>query len=158
MFRLLRIVLTWLLVLAVPAQGFAAASMPNCGAGHHGAVAGSTQTEHGHGSRPYGDAAASHAVSGHDEAVAVHAGADDTDAAVAPGDPQAVSAAAHGLHEGKTGSCSACASCCTAAVLPSAASTFEAAPAPEVFPLPAPPGVAAFLTDGPERPPRAFLA
>jgi hypothetical protein len=34
----LQIAVMWLLALAVPVQGFAAASMPGCGPSHHGTV------------------------------------------------------------------------------------------------------------------------
>ena len=45
MSRILRITLMWLLALAVPVQGFAAASMIGCGTGHHGVTA---QADHRH--------------------------------------------------------------------------------------------------------------
>ena len=134
----------WLLALAVPAQGFAAASMLNCGPGHHGTVSDQARTNHHHDAH------------GHDGAAATTAGEADEHVDVASSDAEA--APAHGVHKSKTGSCSACASCCTVTAPPSAAPTFEAAPAPDVFQPLAPPGVAAFLTDGPQRPPRSFLA
>ena len=152
MSRFLRIALLWLLALAVPAQGFAAASMLNCGPGHHGRVSDQARTDNGH---DHGGMAGLAADPVPDEDAAIHADEPGTQAASADREAAPVH---HGLHKGKTGSCSACASCCTAAAPPSAAPAFEASPAPEVFPLPAPLGVAAFLTDGPERPPRFFLA
>ena len=140
MSRIWRIAVMWLLALAVPAQGFAAASMLNCRPGHHGTVSGQARADHHHDAH------------GHDGA----ADADEASANVASSDSEA--APTHGIHNGKTGSCSACASCCTVTAPPSAAPTFEAAPARDVFQPLAPPGVAAFLTDGPQRPPRSFLA
>ena len=146
MSRIWRIAVLWLLALAVPAQGFAAAAMLNCAAGHHGAVSGQTQAHH-------------HSAHEHDEAAAADTGTEDADEAggnAASNDAKV--AAAHGLHRGKTGSCSACASCCTVAAPPSPVPMFEAMPASDVFQPLTPPGVAAFLTGGPQRPPRSFLA
>ena len=141
MSRIWRIAVMWLLALAVPAQGFAAASMLNCGPGHHGTVSGPARADHHHDAH------------GHHGAAAADADASEN---VASSDAEA--APAHALHKGKTGSCSACASCCTVTAPPSAAPAFEAVPAPDVFQPLAPPDAAAFLTDGPERPPRPFLA
>ena len=54
--------------------------------------------------------------------------------------------------------CSACSTCCTTAALPASLLTFEAVP-PAHFAVPALPETAvAFLTGGPERPPRPILA
>ena len=146
MSRIWRIAVLWLLALAVPAQGFAAAAMLNCASGHHGAVSGQTQSHH-------------HGAHGHDGAAAADTGTDEADEAgenAASNDAKA--AVAHGLHKNKAGSCSACASCCTAVAPPSPVPTFEAVLAPDVFQPLTPPGVAAFLTGGPQRPPRSFLA
>ena len=149
MSRIWRIAVMWLLALAVPAQGFAAASMLNCGPGHHGTVSGQARADQHH----HHD----HNAHGHDGAAAdTDTDADEAGENVASIDSEA--APAHGLHKGKAGSCSACASCCTVTAPPSAVPAFEAAPAPDVFQPLAPPGVAAFLTDGPQRPPRSFLA
>ena len=142
MSRIWHIAVMWLLALAVPAQGFAAASMLNCGLGHHGTVSGQVRADHHHDAH------------GHDGAAA--ADADEAGEKVASSDAEA--APAHGLHKNKTRSCSACASCCTAAAPPSAVPTFEAVPAPDVFQPLTSPGVAAFLTSGPQRPPRSLLA
>ena len=144
MSRIWRIAVMWLLALAVPAQGFAAASMLNCGPGHHGTVSGPARADHHHDAH------------GHDGAAAADAEADEAGENVVSNDSEP--APAHGVHKGKTGSCSACASCCTVTAPPSAVPAFEAAPARDVFQPLAPPGVAAFLTDGPQRPPRSFLA
>ena len=147
MSRIWRIAVMWLLALAVPAQGFAAASMLYCGPGHHGMVSGQARADHDHDAQAHDGAAAADADD-----------ADDADEHVDVASSDAEAAPAHGVHKSKTGSCSACASCCTVTAPPSAVAAFEAVPAPDVFQPLAPPGVAAFLTGGPQRPPRSFLA
>ena len=145
----------WLLALAVPVQGFAAASMLRCGPGHHDTVSGHSHADadHDHDGHPHDDAMGAVPDEAQDEA---HAHADDIGGDVVSSDQDA--APAHGLDKAKTGSCSACASCCTATALLSKALTFEASPAPESFQPLAPRSVATFLTEGPERPPRSILA
>ena len=54
--------------------------------------------------------------------------------------------------------CSACASCCAAAAIPSPPVTLESVSLPEFFAPLEPGGIAAFLTEGLERPPRSVLA
>ena len=126
----------WLLSLAVPVQGFAAASMFNCGPGHAGKASSQAQAHAAH-------------VHGHDGAAPDHHHADAD--ALADIDAHATPA----VHKG---SCSACASCCTAAGLPATIVSFEAIVVHDaVVPLAAA-RVAAFLTGGTERPPRPFLA
>src|SRR5437867_488016 len=113
MSRALRITLMWLLTLAVPVHGFAAASMLGCaGSQHHlAALAGA----HSHASGHHGDAAFMHFQSHDGEGAemaqaAQHAHGDagsDTDAHKRHADGKASAA-----------SCSACAACCTSAALP----------------------------------------
>ncbi len=134
MWRTLRIALMWLLALALPAQGHAATTMLHCGSAHHGAAHAHSHAGHSH-DHAQGPAMASH----HHH-----------------GDHQVAKASS--VHEFDKSSCSACASCCTAAALPSAIATFQALPTHEVA-LSSLVGTAApFLTDGPERPPRTVLA
>jgi hypothetical protein len=97
MSRALRLSLTWLLLVTLPLQGYAAGSMLFCGAG----AATSGVVEHSH------DAAASHDLQGAHQHDAVAA------AAVDDGD-------ASNLHDVMHGKCSVCSSCCSAAALPSA--------------------------------------
>ena len=142
----------WLLALAVPVQGFAAASMVGCGTGHGAAgLHFHAQGMHGH------QKAASHSFDGHADAMA-HAG-----------HPHPADAASHGdAHESYTdtakeskfskASCSACASCCTSAALPTTPVVFQATEVPSVFILLAPQPVVSFVSGGLERPPRSFLA
>lgn len=140
----LRTLLMWLLVLAVPAQGASAATMAFCGPGHHGAV----QVLHD------GDPGSADAHTHHTNGVSVdheHPKA-DTDEAGSSG----VSVSGKVIHHVKH-KCSACASCCAAAALPSA---FIALPTPiladSFLPL-APRSVASVPIDGVERPPRSLL-
>ena len=118
----------WLMALAVPVQGFAAASMFDCKTGHHGAA-----VQHAH-------AGGMHA---HHHAGA--AGHGDTDKSAATG-------------QFSKASCSACASCCMSAALPATPVSFEATQAPDSFGLSAPLAVVSFISDGLERPPRSVLA
>ena len=118
----------WLMALAVPVQGFAAASMFGCKSAHHGAAVQQSQ------------AGAMHAHH--------HAGA----ASHGDGDKSA----ATGKHS--KGSCSACASCCMSAALPATPVRFEATRAPDSFALSELPVAVSFISDGLERPPRSVLA
>ncbi len=147
---LIRTLLIWLLVLAVPAQGAAAAIMAFCGPYHHGAAAAS----HTHRTSPVGHPEdvkhASHAdsVHAHQDIAAV---ADEDEAS-------AVSAGSGKVVHADQQKCSACAACCSfGAIL----STVLAVPAPAVTPTvfsAVVPTVDAFAADGPERPPRIVLA
>jgi len=118
----------WLMALAVPVQGFAAASMFGCKTGHHGAIvqqshAGAMHAHHHAGAAGHGDHDKSSATGKHAKA-----------------------------------SCSACASCCMSAALPATPAVFEATQAPDSFVLSALPVAVSFISDGLERPPRSVLA
>ena len=147
--RFVRCFVMWLLVLALPVQGFAAATMLLCGAGHHGTV----QATEG----------------GHDHAGHMHMGAQDV-SAVSESVAHEHAAGASPPHEDSAfspftakhakvmGKCSACAACCTVAFLPTNAIAF-ASPAPgRVLPVVEPTTHVGFFTDGPDRPPRLPLA
>jgi hypothetical protein len=98
MTRTLRSVLTWLLLVAVPLQGYAAAGMLFCGAlSERAPVAAGAAHHHDHGSSPL-DGTHQHAAT-----------------AVANDDGTYWDL--HGVMHGK---CSACSSCCGVAALPSA--------------------------------------
>ena len=149
MFRVLRITLMWLIALAVPIQGSAAASMFGCGPGHHGGM-GSSQVAVNQ--KPASDVDR------------VSRGAMDEDADSLhheDGIPHnhAHSLKSHGAtHKAAKGSCTPCASCCVAAALPATMIQFEPASVADVFVLSAQGNVSSFLADGLERPPRHFLA
>lgn len=135
----------WLLAVAVPAQGFAAASMFNCGPGHHGAAQMHSHDDESGGARTAHE---------HDGAAPLHSHAGELAVSAADGGHGAEAPAAQKIAKG---SCSACASCCTGVALPASVVTFDATPVHEfVVPL-APSSIPAFLTDGPERPPRSIL-
>jgi len=149
MWRVFRIALMWLLALAVPVQGIAAVRMMHCGPGHHGASVAHSPAAHAHEDLQHAETSL-HAPHGMDGAHAHHAVvANDSD------DDASNSLTSHEL---ANGSCSACASCCTAAALPARLTLFEPSPVHDVLVSHPPRGVAAFVTGGPERPPRSFLA
>ena len=149
MSHILRITVMWFLALAVPVQGFAAASMIGCGPGHHG-----TAGSH------------SHAIGMHEHALGVQQSHDSDGAEMAQADHHHhADAASHGdQHKAHAdakfskASCSACASCCTSAALLSTPLVFEATDAPDSFVILAPHRVASFVSGGLERPPRSVLA
>lgn len=141
--RLLRVIMLWWMVLALPMQGMAAAAMLHCGAAGAPVPASSPQQAHHdgiHHAAPEADAA--HAAHAH------HA-ADAEGSAPAFGH-DAGHAAGH--------ACSACAACCVAMGLPAGMPVLATAPAATtaVTALVAP--APSFLTAGPERPPRSQRA
>ncbi len=144
MSTLVRTLFVWLLVLALPVQGAAAASMVFCNPNHHGggvagAPASSTATDHTH----HGHAGAGHGS---------HVGA----AAEVVGDP--IPGCDEERGHATVQKCSACASCCAmGAILATVPAVPATDPAPTVFATLAP-AVEAFATDGPDRPPRDVLA
>ncbi|NML16932.1 hypothetical protein HHL10_18280 [Azohydromonas sp. G-1-1-14] len=122
----------WLLAVALPLQGSVAATLRVCGPGHERMAVVMAHVAHDHASHHHDDAPAF----SHDEA----------------------SSATQDLHKNAQHTCSACAACCVTAALPADTLRFEAAigaagPPPAFLPSPA-----AFLTDGPDRPPRSLLA
>jgi hypothetical protein len=101
MTRTLRSVLTWLLLVAVPLQGYAAAGMLFCGAlGERAPVAAGAAHHHDHASSPL-------------DSTHLH------EAAAAASDDDA----AWDLHSVMHGKCSACSTCCSVSALPSAPMT-----------------------------------
>ena len=141
----------WFLALAVPVQGFAAASMVGCGTGHGATgIQSHAQGMHGH------QAAASHAHDGHADVMA-HAGHHHHADAASHGDAHNSHADTAKHSKSSKASCSACASCCMSAALPATPVSFEATQAPDSFGLSAPLAVVSFISDGLERPPRSVL-
>ena len=146
---LIRTLLVWLLMLAVPAQAVAAATMAFCGPGHHG----------GGSSRGHAQTAASPEHT-HHEGGAHNAGS----ASGVTAEPDELGAAAHadsaspnGAHADKQ-KCSVCAACCSLSAIPSMALAVPvAAFIPPVFSTIVP-AVNAVAADGPDRPPRMVLA
>ena len=152
MWVFIRTALIWLLAAALPFQGAVAASMVACGPGHHGGAAvqhdvaqhqsaesaGHDHSDHDH---PEADAASSVAIP--DSATA------DSEAAV----KTAPKSSSKGSSK-----CSVCASCCTGAALPATAIRFSPPPLGDSPFLTSGSASVVFITDGPERPPRTFLA
>lgn len=132
---LLRSLIVWLLMLALPWQGMAAAAMVGCA------------------SVPV-PALSMHAM--HDAArPPCHEGmAMQDNATQQPEQPEQKS----GPHHGSAAKCAACAACGIAAVLPAAFSPFAPAPPPRLQALLAERVLPTVHLDQPERPPRFFLA
>ena len=128
----------WLLAIALPAQGLAAATMLHCAPQRSDAVP-AAHAGHEH----HGAAAAQH----HHGAASDHAAAGATDAETGSDNMTT-----------QLQKCSACATCCIGLALPSSA---QPVPGPLATPTarPEPAAVhAAFLTSGPDRPPRTLRA
>ena len=132
MWKKLRTTLVWLMVLATPMQGYAAATMLYCGPGHHSAATKPETAGHA------GSAALHHAD---------HAGY---------AEPAQISATDL-LDQTAKMKCSVCASCSAAVIVSSVVviPVFTAASAPLIAVPDAP---ISFITDGPSRPPRSLLA
>lgn len=139
----LRVVLVWLIALALPVQGIASATMAHCGQSHERMHAASAEARHHQGD---GDATAHH----HDAAMADgadHAASVQHDA----GNPAKFTE----LGQYK---CSSCASCCSAIALPAfMPSVPELGATPTLF-APDVVDIAAIASAGPDRPPRPVLA
>lgn len=158
MHRALRVLLVWVMAIAIPVQGLAAAAMLSCGPSHarmmqgllHGAQA--AAPGHGHGHGPALSTAADHGA--HHGHAAPHQAAPSPAAEPAPTADAAGSAAP----QADAFSCSACAACCAMLALPAGSVQPQAVvPAhPErdalVVPVASPP------PDGLDRPPRATRA
>lgn len=138
----LRSVMMWLLLFALPLQGFAAATMLNCGPNHHrmmvAAIAAPDEThEHmaaGQHHHETGMAGVEHEVASADQR------------GDAPSLPQ--------LDKLMKFKCNACAVCCMGAAMPTAIFTFEPFPAAMAPESSVPTSHVGFVTDGPDRPPR----
>ena len=145
----MRCFVMWLLVLALPVQGFAASTMLLCGAGHHGSAQ-ATEGEHDH---------ASHMHQGARDVFAVSESTAHNHAAQAPSslEDSAVSPLT-AKHAKVMGKCSACAACCTVVFLPTNVIAFTAPAPSHGLPMVEPTTQTGFIADGPERPPRLPLA
>lgn len=167
----IRTLLIWLLALALPAQGVAAATMVFCGPNHHGAgpVAHSQHANAEHAHR--GSAAqqnrtqlgASHAehhgaqngAQNGAQHGAQHAGAAQADEGSSSVE---VAKAPAKLKQADSQKCSACASCCSAAAILSSAPSVAAPDFSATVFATVEPSVDPFAADGPDRPPRIVLA
>ena len=148
-----RIVVAWLLALALPVQGLAATTMQHCGPNHAGHT---TVAQAGHHAQH--EQAHKHAY----EHAYEHA--HFSAAASTPVQPdvsvdQAVPTVAKAeVSRAPAGKCSACASCCSALALVAKPLWFPPPdPASNPF-LPSETRQPGFFTDGQDRPPRPWLA
>lgn len=144
MHRAARAILVWVMVLAMPLQGWAASMMLYCGPGHHtnGASHGSQQhAEHAHAHDH------AHAMDGQPPAH-VHADGDSDSGS----DDSCLS-----KHPAK-GSRSACAACCAALAWPANVVPLAPAGPGGVAPVERVQPLASHLPETPDRPPRSTLA
>lgn len=157
--RAVRVLLAWVMVLAVPMQGLAASAKVLCGPTHErmmrALVLETSAVAPGHSGHAVHDAAG--AGHGHDHGMHEHmrdgdAGVPDAGAGLESGGTDGLSP-----HHDKF-SCSACAACCAALALPAGFAPPEVVTAVHwVHPSPATP-VASHLPDGLDPPPRSALA
>ncbi|RZL12012.1 MAG: hypothetical protein EOP40_00420 [Rubrivivax sp.] len=155
MLSILRVALLCLLALAIPAQGFAAAARLLCGPAHHDAASRhldpampvhAHKHEHRH--------AEEHPAAGHMSSHDRHAWLTERSAP-----SSAAGVAAPVVIDPPDGRCIACAACCTAAALPAHMPMPTAPPLMSATPLiPGSASRPAFITGGPDRPPRPILA
>lgn len=132
----------WLLAVALPFQGLSAATMLACNPGQHD-HAPSIATAHGH-----ADASAAVHADVHVVGARSH-----QHAALDPADAGQTS-----LDNGVSQKCSACAACCTSAAVPSQAISFDAVKPTDFFAPLVARTIAAYVTEGLERPPRSVFA
>jgi hypothetical protein len=141
--RLFKTLLLWLLIAALPLQGFAAAMKASCGSAQHDLLqVAIMDDEH------------------HDDGVVTHSHHHDAGADSSLSDSAAntdKSSATHDKHQHS--SCSACAACCVGAVAPPSASiwtpTYSSSEMVVISPSPL---VTGYIPGGLERPPRHTFA
>ena len=164
MWILIRTVMAWLLLLAIPAQGFAVALMVFCGPGDHSTLVKVTS----HQLLPDRATAGAHLKHGHSHASLQN---EQTSGDMSMDFHPADHAAAHAVGESETqsnatadgcghgsGKCSACAACCNGAAMVSEFPHFSVqltTLVPNTTPVF---GVVGHVPPGLERPPRAHLA
>jgi hypothetical protein len=155
-----RIALMWLLAIALPVQGWAAATMFHCGPSHHrmaaqAAAAHDAAPHHAEGSGPHGiksHAGQSQPHHGHHPATAADVTGLGDDGFQQAGTDH------HGLQKLDKFKCSACASCCLGVGLPSTLHILDASVSSGTVAPGMAPARVVFLTAGLERPPRPLLA
>ena len=151
---LIRALLIWLLVLAIPAQGAAAATMALCGPNHHSGGA-SAQMQ---ATAPASHAHHNGAVASAHEHLQATAAADENSPASSVSSTSAAAVAVAKVSDVSKHKCSVCASCCSVGAI---LSSVLAVPAPIFTPTvfcAVVPSVDTFAADGPDRPPRMVLA
>jgi len=142
MWRVARLALIWLLAVALPLQGLSAATMLACNPDQHDhAPAVATGHVHADASVELHSDAQVPGASSHQHAGLDPSGAGETS-----------------LDDGASQKCSACASCCTSAAVPSQAVSFDAVKPTDFFAPLVARTIAAYVTEGLERPPRSVFA
>jgi predicted cobalt transporter CbtA len=142
--RFLKTLLLWLLIAALPLQGFAAAMLVSCGSAHDDSLQVAIMNDEHH-----DDSAAVHSHH-HDVADADSSSSDST----ANADK---SSATHDKHQHS--SCSVCAACCVGAVAPPSALNFTPVHSgSETVVISPAPLVTGYIPGGLERPPRHIFA
>ena len=172
MLNRLRFVLVCLLALALPVQGFAAATMLFCvGGSHHRGTAQvgnplimggdhDVGTSHEH---PAGTPAHAHVGNHSSDAASPHDDSAQTSASSEAGQTLQLASTVGSKSNGKSvvkvdGKCSACSACCASVALPSALMVFQPVKADSPLVAIVTSAALGFLTDGQDRPPRTFLA
>ena len=147
--RSVRCFIMWLLVLALPVQGFAASTMLLCGAGHHGMVQ-AAGGGHGHTSHMH--------MAGQDSSAGLESYTDgDTAESSAAHDGAVLSPLATKHAKAVEGKCTACAACCTVAFLPVSVIAFRAPAPSRVYPVVELTAHVGYVAAGLDRPPRFLL-
>ncbi|MGL6111139.1 MAG: hypothetical protein ACRC2B_13680 [Rubrivivax sp.] len=141
---MLRTLVIWLLVLALPAQGAIAATMVFCGPNQHASAVAATAAQDGHAQHD------DHAHTAQVHAHLVDGGAGDT--------ASVQSAAPEMLGQADTPKCSVCASCCSPAAIHSTVAKLPVLDAAITVFATVAPAIEPFVADGPDRPPRHALA
>ena len=144
MSKVARLVVMWLLAVALPLQGLSAMTMTVCGFDHHGRALITSPMA------MFLDGAPTPATHVHVHLAAAntheHAGAAQT------------RSDKPNLSKGVAHKCSACGSCCLGAAVSSEAPSFHTAKLIDHFASLVTRTLAAYVTEGLERPPRTFLA
>jgi hypothetical protein len=131
-----RYLILWFLLLALPMQGWAMVTLLPCGGGHQTTM------------QVRGDA---RELPPTDEAHALH---DHGQHGVVMGDSSDLDNSGSTTDGTTTSQCSACASCCLGAVLPTSALIFDASPPRALVVAMVTTPALNFFTSGPDRPPR----
>lgn len=160
MWTRIRAALALLVVLAIPVQGFAAATLSSCGPRHEGTAGGAAAHVHdaaaGSHVHARGERHAAQAAATSDSFDAAASGRASADAGQAVDAPDADGSARLGSLANHT--CSACAACCIGSALPAAPLVVAVArTASEAIPSRHEPSVD-FVVERLEHPPRSFLA
>jgi hypothetical protein len=155
MLRSARVLWIWLLVLALPVQAVTAATMAYCGPGHLpgpvGTASHDLRADHDHSGHGQAQGPGEHAGHG---AVHAHPHADDSGAPSLPPASGSAPVTEAWLAHADDHECSACASCCSAAAIPSIGMQLPVPEHPPTVFVAVVPAVEKFAAAGPDRPPR----